>query len=523
MTNFIENERWLVRRATTSGVVPTAPSSAVTSTVLPDKSWADNAILDGELFGNLPDGKLWWKASGATPILIGAQSGLTDFVDLADVPASYAGYAGYYLTVNAGESGVTYTTLPTLFGSFTDLSDTMTGYTGLSGYTLQINAQGTGITAVEAAYTLTGLTDTDNTVSAYTANYMLRGTGSAFELFDAPNTFVTLADAQTINGSKIFTANTEFDGGISIYYPLVLSGNGETTTINNISTDGSFTAVTDNELATTNAIRTFVLNQIFQSASTANFVTTDTNQDIDAKKYFNESVNFYDGVETNALTVTGTTVLSGNTYNKINSVVYYGGETDGSYKTYIDVDSNLVTEKKISGTWTRQGAPYGEWIYFGEYSTNTGGTTAMDVTTIPSGSRIKMEYCNWKTTGTSATELAVILNNQVTKYNNRRRGKGASIVETGNQNNIKIFTTLGATQANQISGDFFVDKDAMAYNAAYNIGYSHSNCVTSEGINTTILMEGARTSFPDLTVTGITVATQFESANYKIYYKPIRS
>lgn len=75
---------------------------------------------------------------------ISGGGGAVDFVDLADVPNSYAGAGGYAVKVNATADGLEFVD-ETIPEAFTDLSDTPSDYTDQAGKVLEVNATEDGL------------------------------------------------------------------------------------------------------------------------------------------------------------------------------------------------------------------------------------------------------------------------------------------------------------------------------------------------------------------------------------------
>ena len=60
----------------------------------------------GELFANVKDGKIWFKAEDETPILLGTTAGTLNFTELGDVPSTYTGANDYIVKVNSTGTGL---------------------------------------------------------------------------------------------------------------------------------------------------------------------------------------------------------------------------------------------------------------------------------------------------------------------------------------------------------------------------------------------------------------------------------
>ena len=346
-----ENKRIVVKRSTVSGVVPTIPSSAATDVYDHTAGgWLATDLYVGEFFMNTADDKLWFRSDNGINLL--GYSGMTSqFIDLTDTPSSYTSSAGMFVAVNSGATGLEFKSV-TDTDTFGNLLDTPNSYVGYSGYSVVVNASETGLIFSQIQNTLLDLNDIDSTGYTSTNEILMVNSGlTGMELVDGRNVYVDLSTNQNIDGEKYFIDKTTFDD-IRINQSLVFTGINETVTINNISTDGSFTASTNNEIPTSYAVKQYVDSQLFGSASTTSFVTIDTVQTITAQKTFNDDVNFNGNVDADSLEVQNDISLYGNQYNDMGSYFYFGNaSTNGSYRLRIDTSGNLLIEKRESGTW----------------------------------------------------------------------------------------------------------------------------------------------------------------------------
>lgn len=345
---FIDNKRWLLRRSTTPNVTPVAPGLNVTSPIFPDETWADNAIMDGELFANTADKKLWLKCDEETPVLIASINGTTEFVDLTDTPSGYGGSGNKLVKVKADETGLDYFDFVPL-NEFTQLIDTPNTYEGFDGYAVVVNSNETGLEYKAINQNLNGLNDTE--ITDYTNGKILRANGSKFIDVNAKDYLVTLINDQEISGKKEFVDEATFNS-IIINQPLTFNGQSENTSINNITTDIALGSATNNELATSLAIKTYVDAQLFSGGGvTSSFVTLNTNQTISGNKIFNGTVTFNSTVEFSTLNI-GTLTVTEDTFNSITSYQYIGAENlDGSYRMFINLNGELQIERRETGIW----------------------------------------------------------------------------------------------------------------------------------------------------------------------------
>lgn len=67
-------------------------------------------------------------------------SGITAFIDLTDVPASYTGQTGKMVAVNATENALEFAVPPSGATTFIGLTDAPASYTGQTGKIVAVNA-----------------------------------------------------------------------------------------------------------------------------------------------------------------------------------------------------------------------------------------------------------------------------------------------------------------------------------------------------------------------------------------------
>lgn len=97
----IQNSKILIKRSSTTGVVPTIP----VSTDHTDGTWLDTDIYEGEMFINLADERIWFRSTSGIHEILFTGSNPT-FLSLTDTPAGYAGSSLYGVRVNIGETAL---------------------------------------------------------------------------------------------------------------------------------------------------------------------------------------------------------------------------------------------------------------------------------------------------------------------------------------------------------------------------------------------------------------------------------
>jgi hypothetical protein len=111
------------------------------STVVAQKRDLDSAASAMELFQRQLEGYLKRLLAVLCTDLqnAGGGGGVTKFIELSDVPASYAGAAGFFVKVKPSLDGLEFiaVTIPT---TFLGLSDTPASYAGAGGFTVKVNA-----------------------------------------------------------------------------------------------------------------------------------------------------------------------------------------------------------------------------------------------------------------------------------------------------------------------------------------------------------------------------------------------
>ena len=334
------NNRVLIKRSTVSGVVPTIPGSGATNVYdHTEGGWINTDIYQGELFLNVADDKMWFRSTGGTN-LIGYSGMTTDFIDLSDTPAAYAGSAGYGLKVNGASDALEFYQLTGY--SFAGLPDTPAAYVADS--VLISNSALTGLEWTDRNNSFTGLTDT---VSTITPNYIVvGGTGATIDMVLGSDIFIDSGTVQTIASAKTF-ASTTVMSGLTLSNSLIFNG----IDITNITTDILLASSSDNQLATSYATKAYIDATIFNTGTTA-FVTQTTPQTITGSKTFDAAVIYNSGFTITDLSVSNDFNITGNTYNSLTSEIYYGDETtDGSFKQYIDTNGNYVITKNTGGVY----------------------------------------------------------------------------------------------------------------------------------------------------------------------------
>ncbi len=83
---------------------------------------------------------------------INATAAVNTFLSLTDTPASYAGFGGFTVRVNAGETGLEFSTAPVSL-AFTDLTDVPTSYVGQAGLFVRVRADEAALEFVSFSHT----------------------------------------------------------------------------------------------------------------------------------------------------------------------------------------------------------------------------------------------------------------------------------------------------------------------------------------------------------------------------------
>jgi hypothetical protein len=167
------------------------------------------------------------------------------FTQLSDVPATYVGAAGYVVTVNISQNGLTFTSLPplALTGSITDAVGILSSSNG-----------GTGLVAPAENSILIGLSASSlGTIQVpLVSNSILTWNGNQYEWIELPTLAVSndldietliVANNTVLSGSINLSGTIEISGDISFSNPLDL-GNGGTSITLDISDDSSNIATT---------------------------------------------------------------------------------------------------------------------------------------------------------------------------------------------------------------------------------------------------------------------------------------
>lgn len=357
------SNRNVLKGSDSSGVIPTIPDAGVVTDVNDHTAggWAATDIYDREFYVNTADHKVWMRL-GTEIVLLGYSGMTSDFVDLQDVPSSYAGQNGKVLMVNSASTGLEYATIsvPTIS---TDFSDMPSSLSGLSGYVISVDVGETGYTLIPAQKSFLQLSDVS---TAYVPGNMLIMNSTGVTSVDASTLYVDLTSAQTVTQIKEWDAIQNFNDGILVKTQLYLSGVTELATINNITTNSSFTGANDNELATTSAIKAYVSDELLKAAGvtgyTGNYLATNTSTPQTIIGDTTYSATLYSPT----LISTATTIYNANveidlTLNK-DAYQYWGDQnTVGSYRMYINPEGNLCIDKAVSGNTGI------EWIFRGDF------------------------------------------------------------------------------------------------------------------------------------------------------------
>ena len=356
MSIQISNRRNLIRRSTISGVVPTIPSSGVTSLVYPDLTWLDTDIMVGEFFMNTEDSKIWFRDDNGIHNM-NYSGGTDEFIDLDDTPSSYI--PGYYLIANSGGTALEWTTGMTDSNSIQSMTDYYGGVlnTSQTNYSLVVDASGSGFTLTDIQNDFTSL---DDTPSSYSTAYDLLRVNSGLtglELFDGSDTYVVKDAVNTINSAITFMDDAIFQDGISVTPTIAFTGLTTNVNINEVMTDTGFTTVNNSTLVTSEAIYYWV-NSLLYSGTTSvyNFVTVDTVQSVTAEKTFTAHSNFTT-LSSTTIQNSGDLEVGGDINMALTSYQYFGDiSTDGSYRFFINVSGDLEFQKRVAGSWVFKGS-----------------------------------------------------------------------------------------------------------------------------------------------------------------------
>lgn len=310
------NERIVIKRDNTPGVIPTIP----TSNDHTDGSWYSTDIYVGEFFMNIADNKLWWRSD--TGIQLIYYSGMTStFVDLPDTPSTYTGSPSLFVKVNSGSTGLEFVDV-TIVENTLQLTDMPIYSIGEAGYSLVVNSSGTGYKLGSNISTFIGLTDVPASYSGY-SNYIpiVNSAETELEFYDR-NLIALKADNNNFIGNNNFSGLTYFYD-YATFTDFVM---GEIK-INEISTIVSSSS-THSQLATSKSIFDYIDNiSALSGMSNVAFNNIDNN--------FSETQSFQN-------------IQIGS------STSYYLGNsgTDGSWRIKINNNGSLQFEKRISGVWT---------------------------------------------------------------------------------------------------------------------------------------------------------------------------
>jgi len=311
----------ILKRTDIPGVIPTIPSGSTGAVDVLDHTlggWLSTDIYVGEMFINSIDNKVFYRSDDGIHLFY--YSGMTStFITLDDVPLSYAGYGGYTLIVNSGETGLEFATAaPT---SFIDLTDTPNSYNTYSGYTLVVNSGETGLEYYKYYDSFLSLPDTPDSYVGKSLDFVRCNsaeTALEFVAISLENIMTTNTD-QDVSGIKNFQTGFTFNS----YY------------INEISNDSGLTDASQIAIPTEYAVKNYIDN-ISAVSGLTNLVYTNTTQTITGAKTFDATIT-----------------LNGNTNNALTSYIYLGDvSTDGSYRMFINpADGYLTFERRESGVW----------------------------------------------------------------------------------------------------------------------------------------------------------------------------
>ena len=356
MSNLkIRNPRWVVKRSTVSGVVPTIPSLSATSlTDWTQGGWLSTDIMIGEMFANTADDKLWYRTDGGIVLLNAGTGGtVNSFLDLSDAPVTaYTGFAGYLISINGTENGLDLYNPSGLTNSFLGLIDAPSAYTGNAGYSTIVNDTEDGLIFSAINQTFIGLTDTPSVYGKSGALLRVSTAGNSLEFFSGDTTYVDFVNDQgTILGNKIFAKV-----GVGAFSAGTIQFGSTGDTVNNIYKEITLSAATDDDLITALAAKTYTDVAIASAAGitgyTGNWVTTDTFQIITAAKRFTGDLALGAFNASGAAVLKDDLTVSGDTFQNLTSYTYWGREdVDGSYRMSISASTDMVIEKRVAGSW----------------------------------------------------------------------------------------------------------------------------------------------------------------------------
>ena len=307
------NERFINHRFDTPGIIPTIPASYDHT----DNTWLATDIYVGEFAMNINDNKVWWRSEDGIHLLY--QSGqTTDFVDLIDGPGSFLGNSNKFIRVNSASTQLEYTSIsfPTTLTNLTDCPNT---YFGKEGYNLTVNSAATALELTQNISTFIGLTDTPISYSVY-SGYTLRvnNLSTGLEFYNLDN-LVNKTDNQTISGEKIFNDNLYLNSSLFI-------GANE---INNINIDGTLTIVSNTEVASSQAIKTYIESIALSGISLTGVAYLDYDNHFTQTQWMDKAV-----------------VIKNTDY------LFFGDpNNDGCFRIKNNVSGALQIDKKVSGIW----------------------------------------------------------------------------------------------------------------------------------------------------------------------------
>lgn len=222
------------------------------------KTYLARNIEDVDVTGVDNNDSLVWDSGDEKwkPVAISGGGGgdVSDFTDLDDTPASYAGEGETFVKVNIGEDALEFATV-IIPNDFTDLDDTPANYTSASGKYVKVNDGETALefdTVVAGVGAFLDLTDTPSVFTAASGLAVLVNNAEDALIFTkVPATIVDYKDGETvyailddtINPGVLDAIAVSDDGGLDISW-----GEGEIYTTNRdiVETDAGSDTCTDN-------------------------------------------------------------------------------------------------------------------------------------------------------------------------------------------------------------------------------------------------------------------------------------
>jgi hypothetical protein len=206
------------------------------------------------------------NATGSSNNFLSATTSFADtFTQLSDVPATYVGAAGYFISVNVPENGLTFTNLPpvALSGSITDTTGVLSSSNG-----------GTGLVSPPANSILIGSSDTALSIIQVplVPGSILSWNGNQYQWIDSTALSVsTDIEASTL----VITDSTVLSGDINLSGAIVLSG--EISILSSLNLNNGGTSITVEDSDDSNNIATTAFVNSFISAEINNLVERENN------------------------------------------------------------------------------------------------------------------------------------------------------------------------------------------------------------------------------------------------------